>query len=460
MKKLIYLVAFLIVGFSCYGQLDTINTGNGYNNGSGDNLNVITKKVNKNDKYLNTQIGLKASSTHTHGNITNVGAIGATSGLPIITTASGVLTTGTFGNTSGTFAQGNDSRLSDSRTPNAHNQAESTITFTDITTGNATTSNHGYLPKLGGGTTNFLRADGSWAAPSGGGSYTATAPIVVTGTVISVDTTKAKNKIATYSDVQILKAKMEDTTSLSTVALLLSDTSYHDNRPKVVTDYANRLKQNSITLTTTGSSGAATLTGSTLNIPQYAGGVSGNSNFSAGLHAMGSDFKGMTLGLSSPGSGSFQLYDGLAYFAKIYLDSAMLLHGVVVGETTEGIYTGDNFNGAALYSISGTTFTRVAISANNANLWKVSAYDVTIPFTSNYSVPAKGLYAVMLLYNYSAESTAPVIVAGTSWASGMASRVFKVGNFYGTKANQTTLATSYVESDFNGTGIPVLITVY
>ena len=40
---------------------------------------------------------------------------------------------------------------------------------TDITTLNATTALHGLLPKLGGGTTNFLRADGTWDAPTGGG---------------------------------------------------------------------------------------------------------------------------------------------------------------------------------------------------------------------------------------------------------------------------------------------------
>ncbi len=38
----------------------------------------------------------------------------------------------------------------------------------DNTDLDATTSSHGLLPKLGGGTTNFLRADGSWSAPSGG----------------------------------------------------------------------------------------------------------------------------------------------------------------------------------------------------------------------------------------------------------------------------------------------------
>jgi len=52
--------------------------------------------------------------------------------------------------------------------------AESAFAFTDITTANATTSQHGLLPKLGGGTTNFLRADGTWAAPAGGVSGSGT----------------------------------------------------------------------------------------------------------------------------------------------------------------------------------------------------------------------------------------------------------------------------------------------
>lgn len=118
-----------------------------------------------------------------------------------------------YGTTSSTACEGNDSRLSDSRTPIAHvlnsashtvsglttghflkatgetsfdfvahgltaadvgaaatshNQAESTITFTDITTGNASISAHGYLPKLSGTTTTYLRGDGTWQTVTGG----------------------------------------------------------------------------------------------------------------------------------------------------------------------------------------------------------------------------------------------------------------------------------------------------
>lgn len=74
-----------------------------------------------------------ASSTHSHGNISSTGAIGSTANLPLITTTSGVVTVGSFGTAANTFCQGNDSRLSDARTPLAHNQAWSTITSTPTT---------------------------------------------------------------------------------------------------------------------------------------------------------------------------------------------------------------------------------------------------------------------------------------------------------------------------------------
>ena len=49
---------------------------------------------------------------------------------------------------------------------------------------------------------------------------------------------------------------------------------------KAIKDYVDtglNTKQDTLTLTTTGTSGAATLTGATLNIPQYSGGTVGNS---------------------------------------------------------------------------------------------------------------------------------------------------------------------------------------
>ena len=48
-----------------------------------------------------------AAGNHVHGNIKNNGAIGTTAGLPLVTTTNGVITTGSFGTTAGTFATGN-----------------------------------------------------------------------------------------------------------------------------------------------------------------------------------------------------------------------------------------------------------------------------------------------------------------------------------------------------------------
>jgi hypothetical protein len=58
------------------------------------------------------EIGGGGGGPHSHGNITNAGAIGSTANLPVITTTSGVLTVGAFGTGATDFCVGNDARLS------------------------------------------------------------------------------------------------------------------------------------------------------------------------------------------------------------------------------------------------------------------------------------------------------------------------------------------------------------
>ena len=92
------------------------------------------------------------------------------------------------GSTSSTVCIGNDSRLSDARTPTAHATSHKSggtdaikldelSAPTDVTTLNASTTAHGLLRKLDGSTSNFLRGDGTWAAPS----YSLTIGSAVTG---------------------------------------------------------------------------------------------------------------------------------------------------------------------------------------------------------------------------------------------------------------------------------------
>jgi hypothetical protein len=69
----------------------------------------------------------------------------------------------------GTAGPGTDTEASRSDHVHANPKLDDLESPDDNTDLNATTGAHGLLPKLGGGTTNYLRADGTWAEPAGGG---------------------------------------------------------------------------------------------------------------------------------------------------------------------------------------------------------------------------------------------------------------------------------------------------
>lgn len=75
-----------------------------------------------------TAIAGKADISHTHGNITNDGKVGTDANKPLITGTDGVIQAGSFGTSANTFCEGNDSRLSDARTPVAHTHTKLDVT--------------------------------------------------------------------------------------------------------------------------------------------------------------------------------------------------------------------------------------------------------------------------------------------------------------------------------------------
>lgn len=112
-----------------------------------------------------------------------------------------------YGSSANTICQGNDPRLSDARTPTSHASSHQSgggdsIKLDDLaapddnTDLDATVLAHGLLPKLGGGTTNFLRADGSWANPGGGSS-----PLTTKGDLYTYDTGDARLGVGTNGQV-------------------------------------------------------------------------------------------------------------------------------------------------------------------------------------------------------------------------------------------------------------------
>jgi len=72
---------------------------------------------------------------------------------------------------------------------------DATIVTTDVTTNNATTSKHGWLQKLPGGTSTFLRADGAFAAP--------TASVAIYQTEIDFGSVPLKMKKFTITDAGV-----------------------------------------------------------------------------------------------------------------------------------------------------------------------------------------------------------------------------------------------------------------
>ena len=178
-----------VMAFPYTAVLDvTANTLLGNNTGSAAAAQALTASQVRtlcslySTSEVDTLLAGKAASSHTHGNITNAGAIGSTSGVPIITGTSGVLQAGSFGSTSGTFCQGNDSRLSDARTPTAHKTTHATggsdaLTAADIGaaatshthSGADITSGTVQAARLGGGTTDsttYLSGASTWVSGS------------------------------------------------------------------------------------------------------------------------------------------------------------------------------------------------------------------------------------------------------------------------------------------------------
>lgn len=142
--------------------------------------------------------GIFAVSSHSHGNITSVGAIGSTANLPIITTTNGVLTTGSFGTTANTFCQGNDSRLSDTR------NTTNTLTVNNGGAGDASSFTfNGSVARtisynsIGAPSINGVNAVGTWNISVTGNAGTVTNGVYTTGSYSDPSwiTSLAKSKV-------------------------------------------------------------------------------------------------------------------------------------------------------------------------------------------------------------------------------------------------------------------------
>jgi hypothetical protein len=106
----------------------------------------------------------RSPTSHTHGNITNAGAIGTTTGLPVKTGESGVLEVGAFGTSAGQFAEGNHTHTQ------LHDRSHAITSASDHTAGNWKvfhSNGSGEIAELAlGASGTVLQSGGSSSSPS------------------------------------------------------------------------------------------------------------------------------------------------------------------------------------------------------------------------------------------------------------------------------------------------------
>lgn len=131
------------------------------------------------------------------------------------------------------------------------------------------------------------------------------------------------------------------------------------------------------------------------------------------LNLLGSPIKGHTLNCSSlQAEAALTLTDTVGRMVPVWLPNGGTITGVSFTAAVAGSFTGDATNSIAMYSYSAGVLTKVAETANDEAIWKNTANtNVKVPFGATYAAGA-GVYFIIGLYNYSAETTPPQIRTG------------------------------------------------
>lgn len=139
------------------------------------------------------------SLTTSLASIISPGSAGSATAVPVISwDAKGRVVAGSATNISIPASAINNATISSGASVSGSNtgdQVDSTLPFTDITTGNSSTSKHGFLPKLNGSATSYLDGTGAFSTPpSASGTVTSVSVVTANGvsaTVANASTTPA-----------------------------------------------------------------------------------------------------------------------------------------------------------------------------------------------------------------------------------------------------------------------------
>jgi hypothetical protein len=160
---------------------------------------------------------------------------------------------------------------------------------------------------------------------------------------------------------------------------------------------------------------------------------------------LGGTFKSQSLSSFSSQSNAqpvTQNSNGALRLTAIFLPITSTISGVAFYITTQTNHTtSSGFNGFAVYSLSGTTLSRILVSADNPNNWigKTSFNWHQINFTGT-QVLQRGIYWIAGLCNLTGGSVAPNVLGSTNALNSAQNLVFGTNNKLAlTLSGQTTM---------------------
>lgn len=399
------------------------------------------------DTYGRVTSGAALASTDipSLGNIANTGAIGTTANLPIITGTSGVLQAGSFGTAANTFCQGNDSRLSDTRTPTdgsvtnvkvATNAAIDFSKLASLTSGSILIGNASNVPTATAITGDITLSNGGVTAIGSGvivdGDINASAAIshsklasitsgsvlignasnVPTATAISGDITLSNTGVTAIASGVIVDADINASaaiadTKLATISTAnkvsnsaTTATSANTNSAIVARDATGNFSANTITANLTGTASTAT---------NIAGGGAGTIPYNTGA--------GATTQLAAGASGQFLKSGGAAApswatLALTDMPDAAFKKSVNAATTADigaSTFASNVFTG---YSTSVSLPVTTTLSSTTATTTSTAGIKVGAVISGNANIPAATVASITNATTFvmSAAATA----AGTS----------------------------------------------
>jgi len=189
-----------------------------------------------------------------------------------------------------------------------------------------------------------------------------------------------------------------------------------------------------------------------------------NNQIVAGYQALGSTVKAVPIGLNLSLTAGAQLFtSGTIRFIPVYLSVPATITGVKFYQGNTPNFTGNNYNGVGLYSVSGSDLTLIASSTNDANLWKTFAVNTwgNVAFSTPITNLAIGTYFIGALFNGTSVTLAPSIISIGSSAAAVQAFDFTGGRLSATSAAlQTTLPTPLALNTTTGSASSAWLSLY